>query len=259
MVGTTAATATMAGYGDWSGMTGDVTPPDATIAADPGSGEGRLLMIDGPAGPAKVLVSIQACPNVDCSSNPMPLPLPVSFTATAGGSGTDATLAVLQSGGTGGQAILSYEVRYAIIGSTAPIDPSSFPAWTPAGMVTLGAPGSEVTVQIDGLTPQSYYAVGVRAAGVCGTSQITFQRFYTPARKFTQLSGCFIATAAFGSDLAPEIHGLRTFRDAATARSPLAKVAVDLYYRSSPPLADALRRSDTARALVRAALRTFTH
>ena len=259
MVGTSAATATMAGYGDWSGMTGDLMPPDGTIATDPGSGEGRLLLIDGPAGPAKVLVSIQACPNVDCSSSPMPLPLPVSFTATAGGSGTDATLAVLQSGGTGGQAILSYEARYAIIGSTAPIDPSSFPAWTPAGMVTVGAPGSEVTVQIDGLTPQSYYAVGVRATGVCGSSQITFQRFYTPARKFTQLSGCFIATAAFGSDLAPEIHGLRTLRDVATARSPLAKAAVDLYYRSSPPLADALRRSDTARALVRAALRPLTY
>jgi hypothetical protein len=258
MVGTSAATATMAGYGDWSGATGDLMAPDATIAADPGSGEGRLLSIAGPAGPAKVWVSIQACPSVDCSSSPAPVPLPVSFTVSAGRSGTDGTLTVLQSGGAGGQVVLSYEARYVILGSLAPIDASSFPAWTPAGMVAVGTPGSEVTVQLAGLTPLTYYAVGVRAIGVCGASPITFQRFRTAAQKFTQLSGCFIATAAFGSDLAPEIHGLRTLRDVATARSPLAKAAVDLYYRSSPPLADALRRSDTARALVRAALHTFT-
>ncbi|HZL18611.1 MAG TPA: CFI-box-CTERM domain-containing protein [Polyangia bacterium] len=258
MVGTGAATATMAGYGDWSGATGDLMAPDATIAGDPGSGEGRLLLFDGPTGPAKVSVSIGACPSVDCSSNPVPVPLPVSFTATAAASGTGAALTVLQASGTGGQAVLAYEARYTILGNMATIDPSSFPAWTPAGSLAVGAAGSEVTVQIDGLTPLSYYALGVRATGVCGPSAITFQRFRTPAQKFTQLSGCFIATAAFGSDLAPEIRGLRTLRDAATTRSPLAKAAVDLYYRASPPLAEALRRSATARALIRAALRPLT-
>ena len=47
-------------------------------------------------------------------------------------------------------------------------------------------------------------------------------------------------------------------RDVAIARSGLAKAAVDLYYRSSPPLAAALARSTVARALVRAALRAVT-
>jgi hypothetical protein len=120
-----------------------------------------------------------------------------------------------------------------------------------------GPPGSPTTLEIDGLAPSSAYAVGIRAKGVCGTSPITYQRFATPARKFAQLSGCFIATAAFGSDLGPELATLRTIRDAATARSALARTAVELYYRSSPPLAAAIASSDTARALVRSALRSF--
>jgi hypothetical protein len=100
--------------------------------------------------------------------------------------------------------------------------------------------------------------VGVRALGVCGASPATYQRFQTPALKFTQLSGCFVATAAFGSDLAPEVAVLRNVRDLATARSTLAGIAVDLYYRSSPPAAAALAQSQLARALVRQALRILT-
>jgi hypothetical protein len=255
-VGTIAATDAMAGYGDWSGMTGDLLAPDGTISSDPGSGEGRLLLVDGPSGPARVSISIAACPTVDCTTDP--LPLPVSFTATGTGSGTGATLAVLQSS-EGGQAVLGYEARYIILGGTSTVDPSSFPAWTPAGVIPVAPPNSETTVEIDGLTPLSYYAVGIRATGVCGASPITFQRFKTGARKFTQLSGCFIATAAFGSELAPELATLRSVRDLATKRSAFAQAAVDLYYRSSPPLASALRQSDTARALIRTALRTLSH
>jgi hypothetical protein len=257
-IGTRVATGAMAGYGDWSGATGDLLPPDATIASDPGSGEGRLLLVDGPNGPARVSISIDACPTVDCTLNPSPTPLPVSFTATATDTGSGVTLTILQSS-EGGKAVLGYEARYAILaGSTGAIDPSSFPAWTPTGTIPVGPPGSQTAIEVDALSPQSSYAVGIRATGVCGTSPIAYQRFATPARRFTQLSGCFIATAAFGSDLAPEIKRLRGLRDAATARSAVARTAVDLYYRASPPLAGAIRRSDTARALVRAAVRTLT-
>jgi hypothetical protein len=98
----------------------------------------------------------------------------------------------------------------------------------------------------------------VSAIGVCGSSAPTFQTIYTPAVPFTKLSGCFIATAAFGSDLGPEVTTLRGLRDAATTRSALARTAVDLYYRSSPPLAKALAHSAVGRALVRTALRSIT-
>jgi hypothetical protein len=258
-VGTTAAASDMAGYGDWSGATGDVAPPDATISSAPGSGVGRLALMNGPGGPARVVVSLSACPaTVDCSTTPSPTPMPVSFTAAASSDGTSATLTVLQSRESGGQAVVGYDVRYSALPTNAVIDPSSFPAWTPTAPLPVAAPGTSTTEKIDGLVPSSTYGVGIQALGVCGSSAPTFQVVYTPARKFTQLSGCFIATAAFGSDLAPEVATLRALRDAATARSALAKTAVDLYYRSSPPLAAALARSPIARATVRTALRAIT-
>jgi hypothetical protein len=183
------------------------------------------------------------------------MPMPVSFTATAGGDGTSATLSVLQSSENAGQPVVGYDVRYSVLPTSATIDPTSFSAWTPAQSLPVAAPGTMTSAQLTGLSPSSAYGIGIRALGVCGASAPTFQVIYTPARKYTQLSGCFIATAAFGSDLAPEVATLRRARDAATARSALAKTAVDLYYRSSPPLAAALARSDVARAFVRTALR----
>ena len=254
-----AAASDIVGYGDWSGATGEVTPPDDTISSDPGSGVGRLLLLDGGAnGPSRVSLTLGACPAVDCTATPAPVPLPVSFTATATSSGSGATLQVLQSSENGGQPVVGYDVRYAILPATGAIDPSAFSAWTPAGGLAVSAPGTSTTVQLDALTPQTIYGVGISAIGVCGSSPPTFQVFSTPARSFAKLSGCFIATAAFGSDLAPEVATLRLLRDLATSHSALATTAVELYYRSSPPLATALARSPVGRALVRTALRSIT-
>ncbi len=252
------STADLAGYGDWSGATGDVTPPDGTISDAPGSGAGRLLAFAGPNGPARVQVSLGACPPDDCTGPNPPIPLPVSFTATALDSGTSAQLSVRQSSEAGGGTVIGYEVRYTIAPSLwGDVDPASFPAWSAAGTLPVSAPGTTSGLQVDGLTPDTFYAVGIRALGVCGASPTTFQRFETPPVKYKQLSGCFVATAAFGSDLSPEVATLRRVRDAATARSGLAAAAVDLYYRSSPPAAAALSRSATARAIVRRALRAL--
>ena len=69
--------------------------------------------------------------------------------------------------------------------------------------------------------------------------------------KFTQLSGCFVATAAYGSEMEPQVAALRRVRDALRPRSPLFAAAADLYYRSGPAAAAVIARSDTARALAR--------
>jgi DNA-directed RNA polymerase subunit RPC12/RpoP len=63
--------------------------------------------------------------------------------------------------------------------------------------------------------------------------------------------GCFIATAAYGSDLDPEVETLRRFRDNVLLKSALGRGFVHLYYRISPPLAEWIAEGECRRALAR--------
>ena len=66
--------------------------------------------------------------------------------------------------------------------------------------------------------------------------------------------GCFIATAAYGSPMAGDVRYLRAFRDQYLLTNRPGRWFVAWYYRSSPPLADALRAHEHWRAIVRVAL-----
>jgi hypothetical protein len=68
-------------------------------------------------------------------------------------------------------------------------------------------------------------------------------------------SGCFIATAAYGSPLAGEVQTLRQFRDRYVITHGLGRLLVAAYYRLSPPIAGWIADRDGARAIVRVALR----
>ncbi|UCH21317.1 MAG: hypothetical protein JSU83_22930 [Deltaproteobacteria bacterium] len=67
-------------------------------------------------------------------------------------------------------------------------------------------------------------------------------------------SGCFIATAAFGSPMESQVMLLREFRDRFLLTNCTGKAFVDLYYTFSPPVADMITKHNTVRIAVRCSL-----
>jgi len=66
--------------------------------------------------------------------------------------------------------------------------------------------------------------------------------------------GCFIATAAYGSNMDKHVKILSEFRDRRLVTNPIGRSIVDAYYTFSPPLADYLHKHPFTRAVVRYAL-----
>jgi len=130
-------------------------------------------------------------------------------------------------------------------GVTAAIDPVAL-------MIDGMMPGSAVEVPFGGMVPLTTFYVGVRAVDVCGVAgPVAVTTVTTTKINFTKLSGCFVATAAYGTAMQPQVQALRVARDALRARSTTFATATDLYYRAGPVAAELVGRSDTARAVVR--------
>ena len=113
----------------------------------------------------------------------------------------------------GGHAVSSYEIRYLATDGTT-LTPDEFsqadarePGDTRPARQRWGAGARESEAQP---------ALRDRhpLAGPCnGQSDVATIDFMTPSQKFTQLSGCFIATAAYGSEMEPQVAALRSLRD----------------------------------------------
>lgn len=87
--------------------------------------------------------------------------------------------------------------------------------------------GDSVTVTYVDFDPP-----GVRTASATWKSVFPFSDSL-----FIEDFRCFIATAAYGSAMAPAVRTLRAFRDRVLLALPLGDAFVEAYYRLSPPLA----------------------
>jgi endonuclease YncB( thermonuclease family) len=68
------------------------------------------------------------------------------------------------------------------------------------------------------------------------------------------IANCFIATAAYGSQMEPHVKILRDFRDRFLLGNTVGRIFVRLYYTYSPPMADFIKKHDKLRAMVRITL-----
>ena len=64
----------------------------------------------------------------------------------------------------------------------------------------------------------------------------------------TETMNCFIATAAFGSTMAPQVETFRNFRDRYLATNEIGRAVGKFYYKYSPKLAGAIADSEILRA-----------
>jgi len=126
---------------------------------------------------------------------------------------------------------------------------------SPAGLITAVAPG-RVDILVADLSGERVLAVPTTVIAVPEDEDLT-GFFYLLAIFLLQdgesgiRSPCFIATAAAGTPLSPEIDVLRRFRDEALLSNGLGTMMVDAYYRASPPVADWVAQSPTLALLVR--------
>lgn len=85
---------------------------------------------------------------------------------------------------------------------------------------------------------------------ICPVCHSKAEQYFQKAKK------CFIATAAFSDEDAPEVERLRRFRDEVLMPTPAGRAFVRWYYGAGPHLADFLEMHPLFKSPVQAVLRT---
>lgn len=247
------------GYGPWDHPAdrpagGDASwafgihPLDGTISKRDGSGAGRLARVVDADGAWRFKVTAKTC--LQCAAA-VP-PIDDLHAVAPDGDRIDIDFTNVSAAGA---PVAAYEVRY-LVGNK--MDLNAFLTASPAPPVAPGPPGTRATVTLgphEGIQALRTYTIGARAVGDCGTtSDLRTFTLTTPRQSFQTVDGCFVATAAYGSALAPQVALLRGWRDRALAPHPVGRALVRMYYAASPALARAIAGSPGARVAVRALL-----
>lgn len=141
---------------------------------------------------------------------------------------------------------------------------------SPSFVVGVNTAGAEVQDnRIDGLTNGKRYCMVMANKDVTGIisfftpipgttgSPVTVAELCTDPAEVVGLlddKQCFIATAAFGSDMAPEVQSFRDFRNEFLLTNKWGTAFVKFYYKHSPFYANLIAESEVAKTIVRAAL-----
>jgi hypothetical protein len=246
---TTATTSNYAGFGDATGATNTLNPPDATkITEDtPGSGALRFQLVSD--GGSMYRVRVIATPEADFAVPDAPTGLVATDVGPA-----KVTLQFVEPGDDGAVgAVSGYQVH---IRANSEMTPENFAdSPTVAADVTPAGPGNLATLELAGLLPETDYWVGVRAHDDCyNESPIAITKLRTANRPVGEVDWCFVATAAYGSVMANDVEMLRRTRDVLLRTTVLGELAVASYYTFGPAVAGVVGESDLLRASARAVL-----
>ena len=185
-------------------------------------------------GSQPIAVAINPLGTTAYISNVMTSPLVVeiggmrTLTIARGGSGIGTVRSNIPGIDCGTQCLAQYPVGTSVTLITAPDVNSSFSGWS-------GDAGCGSVVMLN----SSLNCIVIFASNA------------PPPSQSTPPSSCFIATAAYGSDMVGDVMLLRRFRDGTLMHWAAGREFVRLYYRHSPPLADYIRERDSLRATVR--------
>ena len=234
------------GYGSVTGQDGALQPSDGTITVGvEGTGAGRLLPIQGDAGPYQVKVQIRT------SDDTCGLPVPPRSVVQTYSDWRGVDLELEMDPATPG---LRYELRYAL-GHDSIRSEGDYTAASPGPQVESSVPSDGLAIRVDMPRDQADYTIALRAYNACGAaSEFLTVNVSTERREFQSIDACFVATAAHGVDYAREVQALRRFRDEVLLPSDVGLELVEFYYYVGPPMAEAVARVPALRRLARGVL-----
>ncbi len=121
-------------------------------------------------------------------------------------------------------------------------------------VVSSPAIGADGTIYV-GCVGRSTTGGGGQLIAINGSSEgladSPWPMFRHDLRHTGRASRCFIATAAFGTELEPRIDTLRSFRDQYLMNNSVGKAFVNAYYKYSPPVANYIAERAWLKTLVR--------